>query len=63
MRLIIRPNASSVAEWVSRYVAKRIKDFEPTADVRRPPSRAKFILSLVKFQMIPSSAKTFRLTI
>jgi hypothetical protein len=34
MRLIIRPNASSAAEWVSRYVAKRIKDFAPTADVR-----------------------------
>ena len=36
MRLIIRPNASSVSEWVSRYVVKRIKDFAPTAEVRRP---------------------------
>jgi hypothetical protein len=38
MRLIIRPNAASVAEWVSRYVVKRIKDFAPTAEVRRNPS-------------------------
>lgn len=36
MRLIIRPNNASVAEWVSRYVVKRIKDFAPTAEV--PPA-------------------------
>jgi hypothetical protein len=34
MRLIIRSNGASVAEWVSRYVVKRIKDFAPTAEVR-----------------------------
>jgi glucosamine-6-phosphate deaminase len=37
MRLIIRPNSASVAEWVSRYVVKRIKDFAPTAEVPPPP--------------------------
>jgi glucosamine-6-phosphate deaminase len=37
MRLIIRPNSESVADWVSRYVMKRIKDFAPTAEVRRSP--------------------------
>ncbi len=45
MRLIIRPSSSSVAEWVSRYVVKRIKDFAPTAEVRRP-----FSNNLIRFR-------------
>jgi glucosamine-6-phosphate deaminase len=46
MRLIIRPNSASVAEWVSRYVVKRIKDFAPTAEVRLTPSTFAAALSL-----------------
>jgi hypothetical protein len=50
MRLIIRPNAASVAEWVSRYVVKRIKDFAPTADVRYSHNPSSNVNSLLLLQ-------------
>lgn len=32
MRLVILDNASLVSEWAAKYVAKRIKEFQPTAN-------------------------------
>ena len=32
MRLVIQDNAVQVSEWAARYVLKRIKDFNPSAD-------------------------------
>lgn len=32
MRLIVMDNADKVSEWAAKYVAKRIKDFNPGPD-------------------------------
>ena len=32
MRLIIEPNYEKLSKWVAGYVAKRINEFQPTAE-------------------------------
>lgn len=32
MRLLILDDENQVAEWSAKYVAKRIRDFKPTAE-------------------------------
>jgi len=32
MRLLILDDADAVVDWAAKYVAKRIRDFNPTAD-------------------------------